>query len=83
VAAHAVALTPTVVALLDAKLIGERIFLFILLADRKGSGRSGCSWRAIRLAPPKVRESTAVTRGVAFLRKTRVRWPCDRRVVAR
>ena len=35
-AAHAVALTPTVVALLDAKLIGERIFLYILLADREG-----------------------------------------------
>ena len=36
VAAHAVALTPTVVALLDARLIGERIFLFVLLADREG-----------------------------------------------
>lgn len=36
VAAHAVALTPTVVVLLDAKLIGERIFLYILLADREG-----------------------------------------------
>ena len=42
VAAHAVALTPTVVALLDAKLIGERIFLYVLLADREGE-------RAIRL----------------------------------
>jgi hypothetical protein len=36
VAAHAVAFTPTVVALLDAKLIGDRIFLFVLLADREG-----------------------------------------------
>jgi hypothetical protein len=36
VAAHAVALTPTVVALLDARLIGERIFLYVLLADREG-----------------------------------------------
>jgi len=36
VAAHAVALTPTVVALLAAKLIGKRIFLYVLLADREG-----------------------------------------------
>ena len=36
VAAHAVAFTPTLVALLDAKLIGDRIFLFVLLADRQG-----------------------------------------------
>ena len=36
VAAHAVAFTPTLVALLDAKLIGDRIFLFVLLADREG-----------------------------------------------
>lgn len=35
VAAHAAALTPTVVALLDVKLIGDRIFLFVLLADRE------------------------------------------------
>jgi len=36
VAAHAVASTPTVVALLNAKLIGDRIFLFVLFADRQG-----------------------------------------------
>jgi hypothetical protein len=36
VAAHAVAFTPTVVALLDARVIGDRIFLFVLLADRDG-----------------------------------------------
>lgn len=36
VAAHAVAFTPTVVALLDARLIGDRTFLFVLLADREG-----------------------------------------------
>jgi hypothetical protein len=36
VAAHAAALTPTVVALLDARLIGDRILLFVLLADREG-----------------------------------------------
>jgi len=36
VAAHAVAFTPTVVALIDARLIGDRIFLFVLLADRDG-----------------------------------------------
>ena len=35
VAAHSAALIPTVVALLDAKLIGDRIFLFVLLADRE------------------------------------------------
>ena len=36
VAAHAVAFTPTVVLLLDAKLIGDRIYLFVLLADEAG-----------------------------------------------
>jgi hypothetical protein len=36
VAAHALAFTPTLVALLDAKLIGDRIFLYVLLADRQG-----------------------------------------------
>jgi len=36
VAAHAVAFTPTLVTLLDARLIGDRIFLFVLLADREG-----------------------------------------------
>lgn len=36
VAARAVAFTPTVVTPLDAKLIGDRIFLFVLLADREG-----------------------------------------------
>jgi hypothetical protein len=36
VAAHAVAFTPTVVALIDARLIGDRIFLFVLLADQEG-----------------------------------------------
>jgi hypothetical protein len=35
VAAHAAALAPTVVSLLDVKLIGDRIFLFVLLADRE------------------------------------------------
>jgi hypothetical protein len=35
VAAHAAALTPTMVSLLDVKLIGDRIFLFVLLADRE------------------------------------------------
>jgi len=36
VAAHAVAFTPTVVLLRDAKLIGDRIYLFVLLADEAG-----------------------------------------------
>jgi len=36
VAAHAVGFTPTVVALLDARLIGDRILLFVLLADLEG-----------------------------------------------
>ena len=36
VAANAVAFTPTVVAPPDARLIGDRIFLFVLLADREG-----------------------------------------------
>ena len=36
VAAHAVAFTPTVVSLREAKLIGDRIYLFVLLADADG-----------------------------------------------
>lgn len=36
VAAHAVAFTPTVVSLREAKLIGGRIYLFVLLADAAG-----------------------------------------------
>jgi hypothetical protein len=36
IAAHAVAFTPTVVSLRDAKLIGDRIYLFVLLADEAG-----------------------------------------------
>lgn len=36
VAAHAVAFTPTVVSLREAKLIGDRIYLFVLLADEAG-----------------------------------------------
>ncbi|PYO57665.1 MAG: hypothetical protein DMD83_08045 [Candidatus Rokuibacteriota bacterium] len=52
VAAHAVAFTPTVVLLLDAKLIGDRIFLFVLLADREGE-------RAIKALLEERRESGA------------------------
>jgi hypothetical protein len=36
VAAHAVGFTPTVVSLREAKLIGGRIYLFVLLADAAG-----------------------------------------------
>jgi len=36
VAAHAVAFTPTVVSLREAKLVGDRIYLFVLLADAAG-----------------------------------------------
>jgi hypothetical protein len=36
VAVNAIAFTPTVVALLDAKVVADRIFLFVLLADRDG-----------------------------------------------
>ena len=36
VATHAVAFTPTVVSLREAKLIGDRIYLFVLLADEAG-----------------------------------------------
>lgn len=38
VASPAVAFTPTMAVLLDARLIGARIFLFALLADREGEG---------------------------------------------
>jgi hypothetical protein len=50
VAAHAVAFTPTVVALLDARVIGDRIFLFVLLADREGE-------RAVRVLLEERREA--------------------------
>lgn len=33
---HAIAFTPTVVTLLDAKLVADRIYLFVLVADRDG-----------------------------------------------
>ncbi len=36
VATHAVAFTPTMVSLRDAKVIGDRIYLFVLLADAAG-----------------------------------------------
>jgi hypothetical protein len=50
VATHAVAFTPTVVALIDARLIGDRIFLFVLLADRDGE-------RAIKVLLEERREA--------------------------
>lgn len=36
VAAHAVGFTPTVVSLREAKLIGDRIYLFVLITDAAG-----------------------------------------------
>ena len=36
IATHAVAFRPTVVSLLEAKLVGKRIYLFVLLADAAG-----------------------------------------------
>ena len=36
VVTHAIALTPTVVTLLDAKLVADRVYLFVLVADRDG-----------------------------------------------
>jgi hypothetical protein len=50
VATHAVAFTPAVVALIDARLIGDRIFLFVLLADRDGE-------RAIKVLLEERREA--------------------------
>ena len=35
-ATHAVAFTPTVVSLREAKLVGDRIYLFVLIADAAG-----------------------------------------------
>jgi hypothetical protein len=61
VAAHAAALTPTVVALLDAKLIGDRIFLFVLLADREAE-RTIEALLAERYAP-SVLETRVASRG--------------------
>ena len=36
VATHAVAFTPTMVSLREAKLVGDRIYLLVLLADQAG-----------------------------------------------
>jgi len=36
IATHAVAFTPTMVSLLETKLVGDRIYLFVLLADAAG-----------------------------------------------
>ena len=36
IATHAVAFTPTMVSLREAKLVGDRIYLFVLLADAAG-----------------------------------------------
>ena len=36
VVSHAIAFTPTVVSLLDAKVAGDRIYLFVLIADKDG-----------------------------------------------
>jgi hypothetical protein len=36
VVSHAIAFQPTVVSLLDAKVIGDRIYLFVLIADKDG-----------------------------------------------
>jgi hypothetical protein len=36
IATHAVAFTPTVVSLREAELVGDRIYLFVLIADAAG-----------------------------------------------
>src|SRR5262245_3949159 len=36
VVTHAIAFPPTVVSLLDAKVVGDRIYLFVLIADKDG-----------------------------------------------
>ena len=36
VAAHAVAFTPTIVSLREAMLVGDRIYLFVLITDSAG-----------------------------------------------
>jgi hypothetical protein len=36
IATHAVAFKPTVVSLREAKLVGDRIYLFVLIADAAG-----------------------------------------------
>jgi hypothetical protein len=54
-AAHAVAFTPTVVALIDARLIGNRIFLFVLLADREAE-------RAVKVLLEERREARGTGR---------------------
>ncbi len=39
-ASHAVRFRPTLVSLREAKLVGDRIYLFVLLADADGERRS-------------------------------------------
>ena len=36
IATHAVAFTPTIVSLLETRLVGDRIYLLVLLADAAG-----------------------------------------------
>lgn len=36
VVTHAIAFEPTVVSLMDAKVVGDRIYLFVLIADKDG-----------------------------------------------
>ena len=40
VAADAIAFTPTVTFLRETKLVGDRVYLFVLLADAAGKRRS-------------------------------------------
>jgi hypothetical protein len=63
VAVNAIAFTPTVVALLDAKVVADRIFLFVLLADRDGEE----SLRLLLAARPASRPSPPAGRpGASF-----------------
>ena len=50
-ATHAARFTPTMVSLREAKLVGNRIYLFVLLADAEGEAEIEAMQNAVRLGP--------------------------------
>ena len=67
VATHAVAFTPTVVSLIEAKLVGDRIYLLVLLADQAGEKELAVLNASTEPPDPEPRRPTVSAAG-------RVRW---------
>jgi len=58
VLAHAIAFTPTVVTLENARLVGDRIYLVLLVADADGE-KSIEALSALQPAPPESSDDSA------------------------